>query len=257
MLTSITAPRNLFSIIAISYLRRNTWSELEVAPFSGSYSDSEPAFTPDGQSLFFASKRPKEHRKGVDWDIWQVSYIDGKCGEPTNPGAPVNSSGNEFYPSIADNGNLYFTATRQDSLGKEDLYRAIATEGKYSSVENVGAPVNSPAFEFNAFIAPDESYRIFGSQGRNDEVGGGDLYISFRIDGKFEAPGLLSNQINTTRLDYCPTVFAQRLYFTSERVVDRSLSTIEQLAHRYESPGNGLGDIYRVDFDKILNEDPE
>ena len=151
--------------------------------------------------------------------------------------------------------NLQIPATRQDGLGKEDLYRAVATDNKYTSVENVGAPVNSPAFEFNAFIAPDESYLIFGAQGRNDEVGGGDLYISFRIDGKFEAPRLLSNQINTGRLDYCPTVFEQRLYFTSERVVDRSLSTTEQLAHWYESPGNGLGDIYWVDFDKILSPD--
>ncbi|MBT7371515.1 MAG: hypothetical protein HN816_12755 [Gammaproteobacteria bacterium] len=254
MLTSIVAPKNLSAIIAISYRRDGKWTALEVAPFSGQHADIEPSFSPDGKAIFFASKRPKPNREGADWDIWQVDYHDGNWGEPVNPGSPVNTAENEFYPSTTLNGTLYFTSSRSDSLGNEDLYLARLTNGAYTEVLNIGAPVNSKAWEFNSFIAPDESYLIFGSQGREGEIGGGDLYISYRKEGSFEPPQLLGRQINTTRLDYCPSVHGGRLYFTSELPARLDISSMTKLKSWYESAGNGLGDIYWVDFHDILSE---
>ena len=52
---------------------------------------------------------------------------------PTNMGNIINSERNEFYPSIAENGNLYFTANNNDSKGKDDIYISIFKEGKYQS----------------------------------------------------------------------------------------------------------------------------
>ncbi|MCZ6504156.1 MAG: exo-alpha-sialidase, partial [Gammaproteobacteria bacterium] len=111
LLTTIMSPKNLFAAIAISHKVEGAWSALTIAPFSGQYQDIEAMFSPDGNDLLFASRRPKPQRDGNDWDIWRVDLVDGKWASPVNVG-DVNSTGDEFYPSIANNGNLYFTATR-------------------------------------------------------------------------------------------------------------------------------------------------
>jgi hypothetical protein len=253
MLSTIMAPKNLASVIVVSYQRDGNWTPLEVAPFSGEHADIEPAFSPDGDTLFFASKRPKPDREGSDWDLWRVAFRNRTWGEPEHLGDEINTPGNEFYPSVSSNGTLYFTATREDTIGKEDLYRVLVQNGKYTGVENLGEPVNSTAYEFNAFIAPDESYLIFGSQGRETNIGGGDLYISYRQDGKFAAPKLLSSKINTARLDYCPSVHHGYFYYTSEKISDANEKwTMQDMAAWYDSPGNGLGNIYRISFNEIL-----
>lgn len=257
MLTTIMAPKNLHSLIAMSVKTNGDWSPLEVVPFSGQYPDIEPAFSPDGSYLYFASKRPVPDDEKASWDIWRVSYEqeNNSFGEPENLGAPVNSSGNEFYPSLTRDGVLYFTATQEGGLGKEDLYRATPNDtGHFSSVENVGAPVNSEAYEFNAFIDPDENYLIFGSQGRASAIGGGDLYISFNSNGDFQAPVLLPAPINTPKLDYCPTVYDGRFYFTSEQPGTNLPKSMAGMSDWYKSPGNGLGDIYSVHLAQLLEQ---
>lgn len=254
LLTTIVAPKQQAAVIAVSVRRNGQWSPLEVAPFSGSHMDIEPAFSVDGDYLYFASRRPKPYRDEVDWDLWRVSFDGSAWGEPEHLGNTVNTPGDEFYPSLTADGVLYFTATREDTLGREDLYRAPPDEaGAFTTVENVGAPVNTDAYEFNAFIAPDESYLIFGAQRRPGEIGGGDLYISYRENGQFTAPVLLPDTINSARLDYCPTVFEGRLYFTTELSDDISVSSMADMQGLYRSPGNGLGDIYWVEASGIID----
>ncbi|HMG88945.1 MAG TPA: hypothetical protein VK589_02760, partial [Chryseolinea sp.] len=46
------------TIIRLNKLSNNKWSNPEVASFSGKYSDLEPAFSPDGEKLYFSSNRP-------------------------------------------------------------------------------------------------------------------------------------------------------------------------------------------------------
>ena len=254
MLTTITAPRHQSAVIAISQRKGKTWSPLEVVPFSGSYPDIEPAFAPDGQYLYFASKRPKPGREGSDWDLWRVAFTDNQWGRPEHLGDAINTQGNEFYPSLTRSGKLYFTATREDTVGREDIYVAHQVEGKFIHVENVGSPVNSAVDEFNAFIAPDESYLLFGAHRREGEIGGGDIYYSRKTATGFSEPILLPAPVNTDRLDYCPSVANGRLYFTSERFGSADLTTMPGVEKAYQSPGNGFGDIYSVNIDAILPE---
>ncbi|MDZ7685318.1 MAG: hypothetical protein U5O39_10230 [Gammaproteobacteria bacterium] len=117
---------------------------------------------------------------------------------PVNVGAPINTAGNEFYPSVTASGNLYFTGQRETGAGNEDIFRAVMEDGRWSRIENIGPGVNTEGYEFNAFVAADESYIIFSSQrGRDDELGGGDLYISRKGDsGEFEKATQLSGPIN-------------------------------------------------------------
>ena len=258
MFFSMVLPGNNLS--AILYLRFDGffWSEPKVTTFSGQYSDLEPAFSPDGNKLFFISKRPSGRDKNEDdYDIWYIENTDKGWSTPINVGAPVNTDRDEYYPSITSDGTLYFTSSREDSFGGEDIYYSRFENGQYMLPINIGEPVNSNLYEFNAFVAPDESYLIFSSIGRDDDLGEGDLYISHRNqDTTWTKPRNMGKPINSEKLDYCPFVSpdGKFLFFTSQRIDPalkvpnyKNLPRILQLADGIE---NGLGNIFWVEFEK-------
>jgi hypothetical protein len=257
MFYSIVLPANNLSTIVYLSFDGFFWSEPETAAFSGGFKDLEPAFSPDGKKLFFVSKRPLSgNSEKKDYDIWYVETEKG-WNNAINPGPPVNSDENEYYPSVAANDNLYFTSKYNDSFGHEDIYFSRFVNGSYTQPLNLGASINTPFYEFNAYVAPDESFLIFSSWGREDDLGGGDLYISYR-DGLnvWSIPKNLGTTINSDKLDYCPFVSpdGKYLFFTSEREYDgfketghKKLGVILQMADGIE---NGLGNIYWVAFDK-------
>ena len=184
----------------------------------------EAFVSPAGGELYFASKRPlADGTNEKDWDLWMVRRTESGWSEPENLGPTINSSGGEYYPSLTADGTLYFTAEREDTLGGEDIYRSRRSpDGTWAEPENLGPAVNSPAPEFNAMIAPDGGFLIFGSV-REGDVGGGDLHVSFRAgDGSWLPAVNLGEPINSPTLDYCPALAADGsvLFFTSRRTPD-------------------------------------
>ncbi|WP_109300360.1 PD40 domain-containing protein [Aquimarina sp. AU474] len=233
----------------------DTWSKPEVAPFSGQYTDLEAMFAPDGLKLFFVSNRPIDNSvsETKDQDIWYIerSSVSNAWSEPKNIGSPINTSGDEFYPSIASNGNLYFTSTADSSKGKDDIFMSTWENGKYNLPISLSEAVNSPGYEYNSYVAPDESFLIFGGYQRKDGLGSGDLYISYRDnEGNWGVAKNLSKEINSKKMDYCPFYDnkTQTLYFTSKRSAikqdvtqPKNLKQLLQLMNTYE---NGLSRIY-------------
>lgn len=253
---SIVLPESNLSVILYVYFDGAFWSDPQSASFSGQYSDLEPAFSPDGKKLFFVSKRPLSANKAEkDFDIWVSERNSMGWSSATNLGMPVNTEGNEYYPSIANNGNLYFTASLEDSRGKEDIYVCRFADGTYQTPENLGDSINSTLFEYNAFISPDESYIIFGSFGRDDGLGGGDLYIARKDDnGIWAMAKNMGAAINSVNLDYCPFVTSdgKHFLFTSNRfnplITSGSKKNYKLLQNLSESIENGLGNIYWMKF---------
>lgn len=257
---TLQSPQGVFQTIVYCKKSTNgTWTKPEIAPFAGKYSDLEPAFSADGKKLYFASNRPIQGTTPKDFDIWVVSNENGQWGEPQNLGTTINTSEDEFYPAIARNGNLYFTAAYKTAVGKEDIFVSKFEQGKYSQPVPLDTAVNSKTYEFNAYVSPDEDYIIFTSYGRKDDKGRGDLYMSVKdATGKW-LPAQNLVMLNSNRLDYCPFVSPDKkiLFFTSERVsipntyVSAS-AKIDDLFKTYTSPQNGTGDIYWVSFEKIM-----
>jgi hypothetical protein len=246
----------------ILYLKKDSkgqWSKPGIAPFAGRYSDLEPAFSFDGKKLFFASNRPVTGLAPKDFDIWCVEKKDNKWGEPINLGEPVNSSTDEFYPSITLSGNLYFTAAYKNTVGKEDIYISVFENGKYKIPVPLDTAVNSTTWEFNAFVSPDEQFIIFTSYGREDDKGKGDLYMSRKDAGGKWQPAKNLSLLNSERLDYCPFVSfdMKKLFFTSERHTLKGSypdkpATFEELVSRYSGSLNGTGNIYWISFDEVV-----
>ena len=195
-------------------LENGEWSLPKIAPFSGNKKDLEPAFAPDGNKLFFASKRNTNN-----YDIWYVKRENGGAwSDPISVGSPVNTNVNEFYPSVTNNGTLYYTAKYDNGIGGEDIWYSRLVDGEYQTPVPVSG-VNGTTDEFNAFIDPNEKYIYFGSFGRADGFGGGDIYISRRQGNGWSTPENLGSQVNTSRLDYSPYVSpdGRYLFFTSQR----------------------------------------
>ena len=247
---------NLWTIL-VSRFVNGRWNTPEVAPFSGQYSDADPFITPDGSRFYFISKRPMAGRSKPDLDIWVMEKAGAGWGEPRNLGAPINSSGSEWYPTIAANGTIYFGSDREGGKGRTDIYRCRLVSGKYSEAENLGDPINTPFNEFEPLIAPDESFLIFMAGGRADGRGGFDLYVSYSSKGTWTKPANLGDQINSSGNEYSPTISPDKKYFlwTSTRgFADNPLEKrldYRELMNRLRSARNGLGDIYQIDFNAL------
>ncbi len=88
-------------------------------------------------------------------------------------------------------------------------------------------------------------------------MGAGDLYYSLRSGDDWQPAQHFGPGINSTALDYCPFVTADRkhFFFTSKRQTlsfpyPKSLSAYE-IKDRLSSNGNGNDDIYIMNFDTV------
>jgi len=237
----------------------NRWTAPCVASFSGKYRDGEPHFSYDGNKILFRSTRPLEGNgePRASTDIWIVEREGKGWGEPINPGPPINSEKNDLYPTISRSGDLYFASNRDEGW---DIYISKHTEGRFAKPEKLGDAINSEFGDWDAFLAPDESYIIFGSNGRSDGFGESDLYISFRKeDGTWTKSRNMGPQINTQHREVDPVVSpdGKFIFFRSNRRIHKSYSetplTYYEVIKILDSPGNGEGDIYWVDA-KIIEE---
>jgi len=235
------------------------WSAPEVTSFSGRYRDLEPFFSANGLKLYFASARPLSvaTNKSKDVDIWFVERKNKQAtwSEAINMGTAINTDKDEYYPSVASSGNVYFTRMADDNH-KEDIFISCYEKQQYTTAQALNDSVNSKTYEFNAFVSPDESYIIFTSYGRADDMGGSDMYISVKNkNGAFTKAQQMGNEINSNKIDYCPFVDVKNhmLYFTSERnnvptefAEKQNLQSLQKTLSQYS---NGSDRIYSVPFD--------
>jgi hypothetical protein len=233
---------------------RGLWGAPTMPKFAGAWSNADPHIAPDGRTVFFISNRPAPGKAEPEstLDIWFARLgQDGEWGDAEPVGAPVSMPGDEWSPSVAANGNLYFGADRPGGLGHNDIWMARRVGDHYDAPVNLGETINTPAGEVEPWIAPDESYLIFSARGRKDGIGGFDLYLSRRNQGAWGPPRLLGHDVNTPELDFNQSVSpdGKYLYFSSTRPytgpqprrVDSAASNSETIGI-----GNGKGDIYRI-----------
>lgn len=258
---SLQSPARELSVIMKIENKNGKWQQPEISKFSGQYTDLESFLSPDNLKLYFASNRPvsKDSTNTKDMDIWYVER-DTKTSawsEAKNIGAPINTKADEFYPAVASNNNLYFTTIKKDLESADDIFLSKWENNTYSEPKLLSEGVNTKGAEYNAFIAPDESYIIFGGWRRPDGLGSGDIYISKNVNGEWTTAENLGEIINSKHMEFCPFVNNGTLYFTSRRTSveqkENGFNNTEELLSEINKYDNGTSRIYSVDYSDYLN----
>ena len=161
----------------------------------------DPIFTPDGNNIVYSYSE----------DLWSLEHENDTWGNPLKIDSPVNSSSPEFSPSVALNGTIYFFSRRT-----MDIYFADKEDGLYKEVNKVMSPIND-FDDREPFIAAYGSYLLFTSFNRTDQLGQGDLYISYWTNNRWTNPKNLGAKINSSFVEYSPNVTPDGRYLLFSR----------------------------------------
>lgn len=133
-----------------------------------------PAVSPDGEFLYFVSDMPGGYGGK---DIWRISLTE-KEGTLENLGVQINTPGDEMFPYIRSNGDLYFSSDGHPGMGGLDIFKARMNDSGFWQIENMKAPINSQADDFGITFGEEESG--FFSSNRGDGRGYDNIY-SFEL----------------------------------------------------------------------------
>jgi tetratricopeptide (TPR) repeat protein/cell division septation protein DedD len=149
-----------------------SWSNEIAFPYNGTgYSTGYPAFSPDGNSLYFSSNRPEGYG---GFDIYVSQRVGNTWSAPENLGSAVNSLGNEITP-FHDGTSFYFASDYHKGFGGFDIFRAEQSNGRWSTIYHGGSGLNSSADDFGFVFDANKNIGYFVSN-RAGGKGNEDIY---------------------------------------------------------------------------------
>lgn len=173
----------------------------------------------DGNRLFLLGTY--ERKISLQQGFSVSENLDGKWSKPKPLSVPGLKFNSDFYGGwLSDDGNiLIISMDGKNSLGQEDLYISIKTDGEWSKPEWLGEKINSTGYEISPMLVNDNSILLFASNGHQG-LGDCDIYYATRLDSTFtnwSAPTNLGAPVNSSRFDAYPFLFEDQLYFASNR----------------------------------------
>jgi hypothetical protein len=185
--------------------------------FNGAALDGCPFISRDNKTFYMASNRPGG-LGGIDIWVSHRASADEPWSAPANVGAPVNSSANDFCPTISRDGHeFYFVSNRAGGCGGDDIYATRLRSDGWDPVANLGCDVNSAGNEASPFPLPESGAGpvLYFSSTR---AGTNDLYRSESHGGAFGAATAIA-ELNSTAQDGQPNVRRDGLeiFFFSNR----------------------------------------
>ena len=133
---------------------------------------AHPAVSPDGEWLYFVSDM-SGGKGGLD--IWRARITAAGFGGVENLGEPVNTAGDEMFPTFRPNGDFYFSSNGHPGMGGLDIFIAtVGDNGRYV-LEHPGYPLNSQGDDFGMTFEGVRN-RGFFSSNRGDARGWDHIY---------------------------------------------------------------------------------
>ena len=158
---------------------RGSWSDpIKLQVVGDSLVAAHPALSPDESVLYFVSDMPGGFGGK---DIWRAEKQGGSYSKAVNMGAAINTAGDEMFPFVRDNGELYFSSNYRIGMGGFDIFKAAQNEDGNWIVENMGSPMNSPGDDFGIAFVEGENKGMFSSNRKGSR--GDDIY-SFMVPPK-------------------------------------------------------------------------
>lgn len=148
-----------------SVLKGTEWSAPKSlgSPINTVYHESSASFSPDGKTIYFISNR-KGGKGGRD--IWASTRLDnGQWTEPKNI-SELNTADDEEAVYIHPDGKtLYFSSKGYKGLGGYDIFISKYEDGKWSTPENMGPPINTPGDDYFLVVNAEGTKGYMASSG--------------------------------------------------------------------------------------------
>jgi hypothetical protein len=179
------------------------WTAPELASFVAEHRGDAPFFAPDGQRLYFISRRPIEPGgRGGKENIWMVVREGDGWGEPQPLPPVINSMRQHWQFSVAANGNLYFNSRTRDAE-TQGLYVSRFVDAQYTTPEFLALKGGAP------YVAPDESYLLFVRSVEDADH----IYITFpAAAGGWSEPIDITATVDAEIEGMCPMVSPDEKY---------------------------------------------
>ena len=133
---------------------------------------AHPAVSPDGEWLYFVSDMPGG-KGGLD--IWRMRLTANGPVGVENLGEPINTPGDEMFPTFRPNGDFYFSSDGHPGFGGLDIFIAtVGEDGKYH-LSHPGYPLNSQGDDFGMTFQGQLNQGFFSSN-RGDGRGWDHIY---------------------------------------------------------------------------------
>ncbi|MCK5906411.1 MAG: OmpA family protein, partial [Flavobacteriales bacterium] len=161
--------------IYYSKLTNGVWSEpIAIIEASAGVVSGHPAINPSGTKLVYSANGPNSVGGN---DLYMLTKTkSGTWNEtPRHLGRTINTKGNEMYPWIDENENLYFSSDGHEGLGGLDVFMSKIGTKTWGKPVNLKIPINSPSDDFGIIFNSDKS-KGFISSNRNGGKGMDDLY---------------------------------------------------------------------------------
>ena len=172
------------------------WSEAqEVKLFAdSSITVGHPALNNTGDTLYFVSDAPG----GVGGkDIWFAELEGDEWINPQPLGAGINTTADEMYPYVHEDGTLYFSSNGQPGYGGLDIFKATRDTTYKDSVVwvvfNMGAPFNGIGDDFGITFAGNTQNGFFSSN-KGDKKGFDKIYQFWLPEMEFIAEGTVRDE---------------------------------------------------------------
>jgi hypothetical protein len=189
------------------------------------YPDYAPLLTPDGNTLYFTSRRQgstgdlRDPNNEYFEDIYKTTLSNSTWSAPENIGGPLNSATHDAAVTISKDGNtLYFFRTSPDLIGG-DIWYSEFSNGKWLEPKKQEANINTPGGAETSITLSPEGNTIYFSSNRPGGFGGKDLYrVTKMPDGKWSRAMNLGPAVNTQWDEDGPFLHpdGQSFYFSSK-----------------------------------------
>lgn len=173
------------------------WGEAqEVKLFAdSSITCGHPALNATGDTLYFVSDAPGG--KGGK-DIWCAELDGTEWVNPQPLPEPLNTSADEMYPYIHEDGTLYFASNGHPGYGGLDIFKAARDTTRKDTVAwllfNMGAPFNTNGDDFGITFDGNTQNGFFSSN-RNDKKGFDKIYKFVLPEMEFIAEGVITDEM--------------------------------------------------------------
>lgn len=222
------------------------------------FNDQQSVLSKDGLSLYFASGRPEGPGDvSFDLNIWvsQRTCADDSCpwGTPVSLGSIVNSSVNDFAPTLSrDQHWLFFASGRQQgAAGSGDIWASfrenVHDDFGWEAPVNLGAGVNTTGFEGGPSYFENEEgvgAELYYNHNPAPVNAGGDIYVSTQAADGSWGDGVEVPNLNSAASDQRPSIAhdGRTIYFFSDRPGSSSndiwVSTREDVLSPWNPPTN-------------------